>query len=196
VKKLDMAGKDELVDYAVKLKTDEMTAIVPTDKRISLFDKRLVISNSAYGNLFVIDLKDDRIFQVDYTPQLTAKSKKGGYPNEVKSQKALKEVMEKIYAEINFQAPFWDAENKRYYRFSYETTPTGNTDGPLFQSAEQKPISNVYITIFDENFKVLGESLLSGIKAVPSHPFAKDGIIWSYINVDDELGFVRLSINN
>lgn len=133
---------------------------------------------------------------VDYTPVLTSKAKKGGYPSEVDSEKRFKEVMEDIYAEINFQAPIWDAKNRRFYRFSYETIPTGNTDGPLFEDPEKKPIAKIYISIFDENFNLLGESLVSQIQGIPNTPFVKDGLIWSYVNVDDELGFVRMEIQN
>jgi hypothetical protein len=35
----------------------------------------------------------------------------------------------------------------------------------------------------------LGEIYLPELKKVPDYPFFKDGKLWSYVNVDDELGF-------
>jgi hypothetical protein len=194
IKSIDLPGKESLPDYKVILKTDEMFTIMASDRKLVRVGDQLILSHSAYTNLFIIDLATDSAYQVDYTPQLTAKAKKGGYPAEVDSEKRFREVMEQIYAEINFQAPIWDAKNRRFYRFSYETTPTGNTDGPLFQSAENRSISKVYISVLDENFNLLGESL-TDLKHVPAHAFVKDDRIWCYVNVDDELGFVRLKID-
>jgi hypothetical protein len=137
-------------------------------------------------------MKQDSVYQVNYTPQLTAASKKGGYPKEVDSEKRFKEVMAEINSEINFQAPVWDEVNKRFYRFSYETTPGEITDEPMFESPEQKPISKVFLSIFDEDFNLIGESLVSQLTQIPNYVFVKDGKIWHYVNVDDELGFVRM----
>ncbi len=43
------------------------------------------------------------------------------------------------------------------------------------------------LTVFDENLNQLGETI------VPVDPFSKkffkDGKLWSYVNVEDELGF-------
>lgn len=194
VKHIELPGKESLSDYSVMLKAENMITVMGSDKTVQRVGSRLIISNSGYTNLFVVDMANDSAYQVDYTPKLTAKAKKGGYPTEVESEKRFKEVMEQIHAEINFQAPIWDAKNKRFYRFSYETTPTGNTEGPLFQSAENRPTSKVYISVLDENFNLLGESLTE-LRYTPGYSFVKDGLIWSYVNVDDELGFVRLKMD-
>jgi hypothetical protein len=194
VKEIKLPGKESLQDFKLILKTDDMFTIMASDKKLVQVGEKLILSHSDYTNLFVIDMATDSAYQVDYTPKLTAKAKEGDYPAEVDTEKRFKEVMEQVYAEINFQAPIWDAKNKRYYRFSYETAPTGDTDGPLFQSAENKSISKVYLSILDENFKLLGESL-TALKQVPAYAFVKDGQIWSYVNVDDELGFVRIKLD-
>ncbi|PSL04479.1 DUF4221 family protein [Cecembia rubra] len=194
INKLELPGRSELPDYSVMLRTDNMVSIMASDKSVKKFENKLILSSSAYSTLFIIDIEKDSAYMVDYTPVLTSKAKKGGYPSEVDSEKRFKEVMEDIYAEINFQAPIWDPKNRRFYRFSYETIPTGNTDGPLFEDSEKKPIAKIYISIFDENFNLLGESLVSQIQGIPNTPFVKDGLIWSYVNVDDELGFLRMEI--
>lgn len=195
LKRIELPGIDELPGYSVILKTGEMTAIVPSEKTIQKIGNRIILSNSAYNTLHILEMDTDSVHQVNYTPQLSATAKKGGYPKEVDSEKRLKEVMNEIYSEINFMPPIWDEGNKKFYRFSYETQPKEEMDGPLFESAESKPISKIFLTIFDENFTFLGESLVSQLDHIPSFPFVKDGKIWYYVNVEDELGFVRMSFD-
>lgn len=194
IKRIELPGREMLPDYMVAFKSDDMYAILPALKTVRRINNHLIISHSGYANLFVVDMATDSAYQVDYTPKLTAKAKKGGYPAEVDSEKRFREVMEQIFAEINFQAPIWDAKNKRYYRFSFETTPTGNTDGPLFQSAESRKISKVFLSIFDDKLNLIGETS-TDLKHAPAHAFVKEGQIWSYVNVGDELGFVRLKMD-
>jgi hypothetical protein len=192
IKKYELPGIDELKDYSVALKSGQMMMISTTDKSLQRIGDRIILSNSAYAPIFVFDMKKDSVHQVNYTPQLTAAAKKGGYPKEVDSEKRFKEVMAEINSEINFQAPVWDEVNKRFYRFSYETIPGEITDEPMLESPEQKTISKVFLSIFDEDFNLIGESLVSQMTQIPNSVFVKDGKIWHYVNVDDELGFVRM----
>jgi hypothetical protein len=192
IKKYKLPGIEELIDYSVTMKADQMMMISTTDKSLQRVGDKIILSNSAYAPLFVFDMKQDSVYQVNYTPQLTAAAKKGNYPTEVDSEKRFKEVMAEIYSEINFQAPVWDEVNKRFYRFSYETIPGEIAKEPRPESPEQKTISRVFISIFDEEFNLLGESSVSQLTQIPNFVFVKDGKIWSYVNVDDELGFVRM----
>ncbi len=195
VQRLDLPGYEELPNYNILLKSEMMTMISPSEQTISLFGNKLIISGSAYNTVFSIDLKTDSIRRIDYEPLLSAKGKTGKYPKEVDSEKQFKELMNDIGKEINFQPPFWDADNRRFYRFSYQTTPAAQPDAPNIGESEDKSVSKVFLTVFDENFQVLGESVVSELNQPPSSPFFKDGKIWIYVNVDDELGFARLTIN-
>ncbi|WP_194976768.1 DUF4221 family protein [Aquiflexum lacus] len=195
LKRIELSGIDELPDYSITLKMGEMTVIVPSDKTIQKIENRIILSNSAYNTLHIIEMDTDSLYQINYTPKLTASAKKGGYPKEVDSEKRLRELMNEIHSEINFMAPIWDPITKRFYRFSYETTPNEPTDKSLFEEEEIKPVSKVYLTLLDENFKLLGESVVAQLQQPPSSTFVKDGKIWYYVNVDDELGFVRMSFN-
>lgn len=192
IKKYELPGIEELKDYSVTLKSGQMMMISTTDKTVQRIEDKIILSNSANAPIFVFDMKKDSVYQVNYTPQLTAAAKKGGYPTEVDSEKRFKEVMAEINSEINFQPPVWDEVNKRYYRFSYETIPGEITDEPMMESPEEKPISKVFLSIFDEDFNLIGESLVSQLTQIPNSVFVKDGKIWHYVNVDDELGFVRM----
>lgn len=194
IKEIKLPGKELLQDYPLKLSMEKMNGVMPSVKTVSRAESTLILSNSAYANLFVIDTQSDSAYQIDYSPKLTAKGKKGGYPSEVDSEQRFREVSEQIHAEINFMAPIWDAQNSRFYRFSFETSPTGVYDGPLFKMPENRPISAVYLSIFDENLTLIGETL-TDLTVAPTYAFVKDGNIWVYVNIADELGFVKMKIN-
>lgn len=80
VKHIELPGKESLSDYSVMLKAENMITVMGSDKTVQRVGSRLIISNSGYTNLFVVDMANDSAYQVDYTPKLTAKAKKGGYP--------------------------------------------------------------------------------------------------------------------
>ncbi|MCS4435472.1 DUF4221 domain-containing protein [Aquiflexum gelatinilyticum] len=192
--RIELPGINELPDYRILLEGDNINSSASPEKFLKKAGNRIIISSSAYSTLYVLNLNDDSVYQANYTPTLSPKQKKGGYPEKVESVERFREVMAEIDTEINFQAPVWDEQNRRFYRFSFETLPKDIYKGPLFLSAHQRPISKVYLSILDENLNLLGETLLN-IKQVPNTVFVRDGQIWSYVNVEDELGFVRMTIN-
>jgi hypothetical protein len=192
---MKLPGEEELPEYTVELKSDQMLSTFTSEKTVQKFGNKLVLSSTGYTDLYILDLKNDSVYHVDYSPRLSAKAKKGDYPSEVNSVERMKEVIQDIHADINFQPLIWDEKNKRFYRFSFETSPMGNTDWPLFQPAEQKPLSKLFLSILDEDFNLLGESDVSHMGSVPIYAFAKDGKIWYYVNMDDELGFVRMAFD-
>jgi hypothetical protein len=52
--------------------------------------------------------------------------------------------------------------------------------------------ARVYLTALDESFTILSEQLLPDVKFIPIKAFAKGGNLWLPINLEDELGFVRI----
>ncbi|WP_113923742.1 DUF4221 family protein [Cognataquiflexum aquatile] len=190
LKKHELPGFEKLVDYSVKFNSNGMIMVSPPDQGITEVEGKLIISNSVFNTLIVYDIAKDSLYQVNYENKLTKSGKTGQYVTEVDSEKDFYRAMSEIGQEINFRNPIWDSKNQRYYRFSYETLPKAN-----IQDEEEKEKSNVYLTILDKDFKVLGETLVKELQSSPTIHFVKDGKIWMYENVDDELGFVRMGID-
>lgn len=191
----DLEGLEAIPDYAFAYKTDQTFAIMPSEKKITGFGNKLVFSASAYNTMYSIDLVTNSVSRIDYEPRLSAKGKAKSQRQELDSQVEFKEKLREMYRGINFLEPIWDKENGIFYRFSFETTPSTATDTPLFESPDQMVITRIILSVFDENFKLIGESEVPEMTKVPKTAFVKDGKIWMYVNVDDELGFARLTIN-
>ena len=193
IKKFTFPGIEELPDYKIILRGDMMISIIGSEKTLQKVDSRAIFSNSPYADLYVLDMESDSIRQVSYTPTLTKARKKGGYPDEVETEKAMEDLRAMIYEEINFQAPLWDKEKKLFYRFSYTSHKNPSFTPGDDESTQFK--NRVYLTILNENLELIGESFLENLDFVPSGAFVKDGMIWSYLNVDDELAFRRIKLN-
>lgn len=190
LKKHELPGFEKLADYSVSHKSGTYMRISAQDQFINEVEGKLIISNSAFNTIIVYDMAKDSLYQVNYENKLTKNGKTGKYVTEVESEEDFYRAASEISQEINFRNPIWDSKNQRYYRFSYETLPKAN-----IQDEEEKEKSNVYLTILDKDFKVLGETLVKELQSSPTIHFVKDGKIWMYENVDDELGFVRMGID-
>ncbi|MCH6235300.1 DUF4221 family protein [Cognataquiflexum rubidum] len=190
LKKHELPGFEKLADYTVTLNSGGGGMMIPPEKGITEVGGKLIISNSIFNTLIVYDMAKDSQYQVEYENKLTKSGKSGKYVTEVDSEEDFYRAASEIGQEINFRNPIWDNKNQRFYRFSYESIPKEN-----FKDEEEKEKSKVYLTILDNDFKVLGETFVKELQSSPAKHFVKDGKIWIYENVDDELGFVRMTIN-
>ena len=125
------------------------------------------------------DTELDSMFLKSYTSKLVPSHKEKEYKKEFASKEEYDAEFSKFSKEINFMPPFWDLENQLFYRFSYQVI-AGK--------------ANVYLTALDKDLNQRGETELPQLIQRPFRYFFKDGKIWFYENMDDELAFVKLSI--
>lgn len=163
---------------------------------ISTSVDKVVLSNEIANEFYVLTKGEPTLKYIYLQSTLTPNRKKANTVNQVESIEALSEQFKRLAEDINFSRPVWDNENRIFYRFSHfkRFLEKGNEgDQPL-----DLPESNdeVYLTILDENLKIIGESKVPELKTAPNTHFVKDGKIWIFENIDDEMAFVRLSINS
>lgn len=152
----------------------------PIQVGIEKFGNKIILSNEVTNALMWYDSERDTLFMKSYDSRLTADHKEKKYKREHETPKQFEAEYARYREEINFIAPFWDKESQRFYRFSYEEKG-GNT--------------TVYLTAYDEELNLLGETVVPELTKKPAKHFAKDGKIWIYENLDDEMAFVRLGFN-
>jgi hypothetical protein len=180
---------DRTQDYHIMLKMGNGMSIRAQSVKIQEYQGKYLVTNSIFNTMALYDPATDSLSYIKYDNKLTANSKTGKYRNEVESQEEFRKEISLMDQEVNFQPPLWDEQKKLFYRFCYKQKPmveNGDPDTPVN--------GEVFLTILDESFNVLGESKVDALTKRPAHPFVKDGMIWMYENIDDELGFVRLTI--
>lgn len=160
------------------------------------FDTKVVLSNQVTNTLTVYDTFLDSLYVKTYDSRITANKKTNEYKLEHESEERLNAEYARFHEEINFLPPFWDERKQLFYRFSYVQLPSV-TDDP------EDVKSTIYLSAFDKDLNLVGEMVVPQLSKPPETPFsnpfpkhfAKDGKIWIYENLNDEMGFVVLTLN-
>jgi len=148
---------------------------------ITFFPGELILSNSAMSGIYRYDTQTEKLEFIDIQHQTV--------PNVmdfeiIKNPTEIEQVGEnqkKIEQHINFMEMKWDDSRQMYFRFGIKTFKGETQEDPTTYEN--------YLFAYDKNFNVLGETRLEGLKSLPLYYFYKDGKLWSYVNVEDELGF-------
>ncbi|SEJ15293.1 protein of unknown function [Cyclobacterium xiamenense] len=155
---------------------------------------KFLLGNDIQNDLAIYVPGIDSLRIIRYESELTA-NRKAAVPGTTTfdSQEAFFETYIQFREDIGFSVPVWDAQNEVYYRFSYkgifERTPTEGHEWPQVTAAE------VFLTVFDENLELLAESRIPDLTQPPEKHFVKDGKVWMFVNLRDEMGFARLSVD-
>ena len=191
---LDIPAFDKLEEYLVTQYSDgEIVSFLSSQVLLQTGGERIVISNSVFNELYVYLPDRDSLILKTYESRLTPNQKTPYYPKQVESDEDLDRIRAAGMAEINFERLIWDKVNERYYRFSYQAdVETVEKDGWFSLSATNV---RVYLTVFDQNQEMITEAIVPQLTTIPRTYFVKDGAIWIFENMEDELGFLRLSID-
>lgn len=157
-------------------------------------DGNFLISSGAFNEVQIFDLEGDSVYVKKWDTPLLGYKKEYIPPKTVEyTSNELKDVERKMREDISFKSFFWDEKNQRYLRFSDKThfgaelTENGNY---IISGAD------VYLSIFDKDFNLISEAQIPELTRSPNTHFAKDGNIWIFENIDDELAFVVLKIED
>jgi len=153
-------------------------------------NKQIIVSSNISSELYVYKPDSDSLHHFTYSYNLTKSEKEGNYPTEISDPKAFHDIFKGIYGEVNFLPPIWDYDEKQYYRIHYETLFEDDFSGMYPKRIGAK----VYLTVYDKDFQLKAEGQLPQFEDIPGFHFAKDGKIWIFENMDDEMAFVRLSL--
>ena len=179
---------EALENFRFRLSSPSRIQMSSPTVTISKHQKSYIISNEISNSILLYD--NDSLLQIDYQSKLTADKKTGKYNQDFENEDAFKQTSLDMRREINFMAPLWDEEKQLFYRFSHKIIKIGK-DVENYQDTE----SAVYLTVFDPAFNVVAASLVEALNTPPGYHFVKDGKIWMYINTQDEMGFVRLTVD-
>jgi len=192
-KKIELPEMEKLNDYRVALLFEGTPAggYGPSTNVMSS-NGQILISSNTFNEVQVYDLEQDSLYLKRWNTPLLADKKSYFPPKEAeRTTDAFREILRKIEEDISYRPFMSDKENQRFYRFS-EKMHFGddiNKFGDYMSTG-----SDVYLSIFDEYFKLIAESEIQELNKIPQTHFVKDGKIWMYENIDDELAFVIMDV--
>ncbi|EAZ81742.2 DUF4221 domain-containing protein [Algoriphagus machipongonensis] len=141
----------------------------------------LIVSTSAFNEAFVFDMINDTLIHKVFHSQLTSEAKKGNSTNESSSEEDRNATFKERSKEVKFGKFLYDEQNEKFWRFSYDQ------DRMIGDSIVLKTV----LTIFDSDLNQLHEEKV-GYDYSYYQSFFKDGMLYSYINLNDEMAFVRV----
>ncbi|MBN7814332.1 DUF4221 family protein [Algoriphagus pacificus] len=148
---------------------------------MEFLNDKLFITSSANSNSYIYDYQTDSLHLIEFPHQLVATQKTAEVKNKVEDIDEFFAETEKFKYQVGFGEFLWDKQRQQYFRFGYQLIP--NEDPKL----EKK--SDIFLFAYYENLNLIGETQLNNVEYRFEAPFFKDGKLWSYVNVEDELGF-------
>lgn len=193
VRRLDLNSRRSYGDLSIR--SANSGNIIDPSIEFKHQNEMIIISYEFSNEIVVYDYKNRYLKFIDYSPKLTPKRVK--YPNiKEGSMEQIRNELKHFQEQVTYYPPVWDIERKQYFRLSTKTIfPQGNIENrnPIFGEFQEK---RVFLTVFDSEFNLLSELDIEELSDFDNDYFAKDGMLWLFINLDDEMGFQRIRLNN
>ncbi|SFT76545.1 protein of unknown function [Algoriphagus locisalis] len=180
-KVIDLPEMDVTHDFRVMHIDNNYTSRWKQSVRIQTINSKVYITTEVSSGLYRYDPKLDSLEYITFPLTLTATQKTRKIKNEVSSAQERKEQTALINSEVRFNELLWDDKSNQFFRFSSILIPSN--------SEEPSTKNEVFLSAFDSQLNLIGEKKLEELFTVPETAFFKDGKLWSFVNVEDELGF-------
>jgi hypothetical protein len=148
---------------------------------LKILNEKLFITSSANSDTYVYDYQKDSLSLYEFPHQLVATRKSAEVKNEVEDENEFFAEWAKFKYQTSFDKFTWDKKREQYFRLGYNLIP--------HETPELEKKSEVFLFTYDKDLNLLGETRLDQIDYRLESPFFKDGKLYSYVNVEDELGF-------
>ncbi|MEB2783214.1 DUF4221 family protein [Algoriphagus persicinus] len=142
----------------------------------------LILSNSGSNELYFYNLKTDSIGSKAYSSQYTSFEITKSFPERVDSEKEYRNLVQETRKNVHYGSLIFDGQQNVYWRFSKEMDRMKG-DTLIYKNV---------LTAFDPQFNQLHEELLPEGFIIPYKAHVRKGMIYTFLNIDDEVAFVRL----
>lgn len=183
LKKVPLDIFEKIEKYEIIFSPEENSKMSITETVFfQAFQDKILISSTAFNEIYSLDPSDGTIESYSYHSELTDDFKEGNYEKRANSRKELDQHIKEKANEVTFGKLYFDDQNEKFWRFSI------SLDRTILDSVAYQPV----LTIFDKDLNQLHEEQVAFIVYPGSFAFFKDGSLYSYINLEDELGFIRI----
>lgn len=163
----------------------------PKPRLTNNFQDKIVLTNSAYNEAYVYDIPLDSLYLISWSSEITGNQNEHKPPKTVELDQA-GEHSRKYMESINFMDLKWDPVSQRYIRLSYKTKFGEELND--FGEPEETG-AEVFLTVLDKDLNIAKETFLDRYEKRPPPHFFIDNKIWLFENINDELGFVRITVD-
>jgi hypothetical protein len=175
----------ELIKNSSIISTFENSSIFHSPSlTLSTTAKDILLSHRTYPD--IVKLNTESFTVSHYIPEskLFNKIQPIKEVPEVEGEERLNGFFLELEKKMNFLPPIWDEEKNKYYRWGFKLK-ADNTDF-------ENPNYDNFIFEMDSNFIILQEKKLPEITLRPYKIFLRENKLYIYQNVNDELMFTRI----
>ncbi len=159
---------------------------------IKSIDDHIIVSHEYANDFHVLYPAFDSLVSINYnSPLLPAKVSPTTEGDLINSIEDRKNALRNYRNQITYGPIVFDKMNRRYVRLA-ASIQYGDQERERYLLPEIKT-SKLYLSIFDENFNhILDQEIPELTKTGIPKYFMRGDALWMYINVEDELGFIRI----
>ena len=170
-----------VMEFTGTLVVDGMIDFFWVDNQMYIENQQLLLTVGAMSAVYRLDLMKNSFEFVDIQHKNFPNRMTFSVNNSPVEQAEFNEDRKKVFEHLNYLEPRWDESREMFLRLGKKTF--------LGERREDPSTYEVFLFAYDQDFNVLGETKIEGLKQAPGSYFWKDGKLWSYVNVEDELGF-------
>lgn len=174
---------DFLNQYAIGMELNGRNMKLPEQTRLNLIDEQLLITTSAKNAIWKYDIQADSLTEKTFESTITSNVKKGNFPMQTASMEEFRNAQKEKSKEVTFGEIIYDQDREIFWRFSKEMERLSANDSIVYK---------MVLTAFDKDLNQLGEKRLPEAYDNDLSPYLVDGQFWQFLNVEDEVAFVRL----
>jgi hypothetical protein len=186
LKKVDLPLFEKLIQFEIQTETNTgypYTYVEPI--HFTQFSDQLLVSSSPINEVYKVDISAGTYSHFAFSSSLTANRVEVNYPTIANSSAGNKESIWERWKQVSFYKMNWDQETQQFWRTTSQTE--------IFE--EKESIDKLALTFFDRELNQLGELRLPEDWESTRATFISQGMFWQFMNINDELAFVRLKPN-
>jgi uncharacterized protein YuzE len=152
---------------------------------ILLTDTKILHSNSAQNKLLSVNLPSAEPKEIVLKSELVLDEKPGSYPKKASSMEQFEEYNVLKKQELTFGPWIHDSERDYFWRISRQKK----------EETVKQPIFSFVITVLDSNLNQISETEVAQGEVLFSNSFFRKGELYMFLNIEDEMAFLRLKPN-
>ncbi len=175
-------------EYRVEIREEGGGQMASESLIVQIFESGLLLSTSYESGVYRYDEMSDSLVYKGINHKAVASKKKLINKRRVFSQEEFAVEAMKLESQITFSKFLWNEKTQQFFRFGY------NALHREYDSENKK--YQIYLFIYDEDLDLISEHELGEWSSRPTNLFMYAGSVYSYVNINDELAFSVLTINN
>ncbi len=172
---------EELVPFEIKAQASNRYPYVYVEPiYLSQDEDRLLVSASPFNEIYTVDIASGEFEKRSFTSMITPNRVEITYNTLESSEARQTEAIWDRWKQVSFYGLNWDDESQKFWRITNQT----------YMEDEITP-NRVYLTFFDQDLNQVGEVKLPEDWKIRGAQFISQGMYWQFINLEDEIAFVR-----